>query len=245
MQLLIFLSIIFSAGFIQGLTGFGSVLISLPLLCFFYPLKTVIPLVSLFALIINSLLMWNLRKYFSFKAVAPLLLSTLLGLPLGVYFLKNLPSFYLEITLGLILGSYALYGLFIHLPAITIKTRWAYLAGFLAGILGGSLGTNGPPIIVYSSILPLDKHKIKFILTGYFFFAGFGISAIHGISGLITKEVITLFLKGILILILGVFSGIFLYQRMSTRNYKKIVFILLLILSIVFSYRSLTKIGVI
>lgn len=245
MQLLIFLTIIFGAGFVQGLTGFGSVLISLPLLCFFYPLKSVIPLVSLFALIINSLLMWNLRKYFSFKAVAPLIFSTLLGLPLGVYFLKNLPSFYLEISLGLILGFYSLYGLFIRLPEISLKPRWAYLAGFLAGILGGSLGTNGPPIIVYSSILPVDKHKMKFILTGYFFFAGLGISTIHGINGLTTKEVILLFSKGVLALILGVFSGIFLYQKVSTNNYKKIVFVLLLILSIVFSYRSLIRIGVI
>jgi len=244
MQTLIFVSIIFSAGFIQGLTGFGSVLISLPLLCFFYPLKTVIPLVSLFALLINSTLMWNLRKYFSFKAVSPLLLTTLLGLPLGVYLLKNLPSFYLEVARGLILFFYSLYGLFIRLPELNLAPHWAYLTGFLAGILGGSLGTNGPPVIVYSSLLPLHKNKIKFILTGYFFFAGFGISTIHLATGLITREVLSLFVKGIFFLLLGVFSGILLYQRISTQSYKKLVFILLLVLSLVFNYRSLSKIGV-
>ncbi|MEF2145901.1 MAG: hypothetical protein V3573_10680 [Desulfovibrionaceae bacterium] len=41
------------AGFVQGLSGFGSVLLSLPLLSFFLPIKTVIPLVALLAFCIN------------------------------------------------------------------------------------------------------------------------------------------------------------------------------------------------
>ncbi|SDN96463.1 sulfite exporter TauE/SafE family protein [Desulfonauticus submarinus] len=239
MTTIYFLSIIFGAGFVQGLTGFGSVLISLPLLSFFYPLKTLIPLISLFALIINSMLMWDLRKVFSLKTILPLFIPTLIGLPIGVYLLKNISSFYLELSLGIILFTYALYGLFIKLPQVNLPSWCSCIAGFLAGILGGSLGTNGPPIIVYTSLLPLDKSKLKFALTGYFFFAGLGISSIHAYFGLITKDVIKLFSIGIIPLILGVISGIYFYKRLSTKKYKQLVFVLLLIISIVFNYKGI------
>jgi len=44
------LAVTFLAGFVQGLSGFGSVLLSLPLLILFLDVKTAIPLVALMAL---------------------------------------------------------------------------------------------------------------------------------------------------------------------------------------------------
>ena len=72
MQLLILpLALItFFAGFTQGLSGFGSILVSLPLLALFLDIKTVIPLVSLFALVINTIIIYGLATDYCVKATA-------------------------------------------------------------------------------------------------------------------------------------------------------------------------------
>jgi uncharacterized membrane protein YfcA len=49
--------VVFFAGVTQGLSGFGSVLLSLPLLAIFLEIKMVIPLVALFGLAITIVLL--------------------------------------------------------------------------------------------------------------------------------------------------------------------------------------------
>ena len=57
------LAVTFLAGFIQGLSGFGSVLLSLPLLILFLDVRTAIPLVALVALALTIQLLIQLRQH--------------------------------------------------------------------------------------------------------------------------------------------------------------------------------------
>ncbi len=58
MENYLFIGIIaFCAGFIQGLSGFGSVLLSLPLLALFLEVKTAIPLAALFGVALTAFLL--------------------------------------------------------------------------------------------------------------------------------------------------------------------------------------------
>ncbi|WP_457570735.1 sulfite exporter TauE/SafE family protein [Desulfovulcanus sp.] len=232
--------ITFFAGFTQGLSGFGSILISLPLLALFLDIKTVIPLVSLFALVINTIIIYKMHKHLRWKDLCPLLLATILGIPTGVYILKIVPPHILQLTLGFILILFASYTLFIKLPQKQLSPRWAWLAGFTAGCLGGSLGANGPPIIIYTAIQPWTKNKIKSTLAGYFFVAGIGISSTHALTGLITPLVLKLFFLGLIFLILGVVTGMFCYKRLSDQKYRQFISILLLTLGIVMLTRGMS-----
>ena len=241
MQLLILpLALItFFAGFTQGLSGFGSILVSLPLLALFLEIKTVIPLVSLFALVINSIIIYKMHKDLRWKDLYPLLLATVLGIPTGVYILKIVPPHILQIALGFILLLFASHALFIRLPQKQLSPGWAWLAGFAAGCLGGSLGANGPPIIIYTAIQPWTKNRIKSTLAGYFFVAGIGISSTHALTGLITSLVLKLFFLGLIFLILGVVTGMFCYKRLSEQKYRQFISVLLLTLGIVMLSRGI------
>lgn len=65
--------VVFFAGLTQGLSGFGSILLSLPLLAIFLDIKIVIPLVALFAPCITIILLTQLWKHLDWKKLYPLL----------------------------------------------------------------------------------------------------------------------------------------------------------------------------
>ena len=227
------LIIIFFAGFTQGLSGFGSIMVSLPLLAIFLDIKTVIPLISLYALVINAILLFQLYKSLNVKRLTVMLAATVPGIPTGVFLLKNIPAAYLQLALGVVLVLFGAYALFLKLPKLRTGRKSEIAAGFLAGCLGGSIGANGPPIIIYTAVQPWTKDEIKCSLAGYFFTAGIGISSTHALSGLITGQVLTYFFLGLISLILGVFAGSKMYGKISDIAYKKAICVLILALGVI------------
>jgi uncharacterized membrane protein YfcA len=146
--------IIAFAGFTQGFSGFGAVMLSLPCLTLFLPIKTVVPLVNLMSCVMNLILVIQLRRHLQWPKILPLLLGSLPGIPLGVYYLKHLAPWMLELLLSAVLISFPLYSRYTNPDRRLFRPIWAYLAGFGSGFLGGSLGTNGPPIIIMRRYSP-------------------------------------------------------------------------------------------
>jgi hypothetical protein len=117
------LAVTFLAGFIQGLSGFGSVLLSLPLLILFLDVKTAIPLVALIALALTVLLLIQLRQHLEWRRIYPLLAGTLFGVPVGVFLLKRLDTSLIQLVLGAVLIGYALYSLVFRMPMQGVRKR--------------------------------------------------------------------------------------------------------------------------
>ncbi len=232
MELLYLAAVAFLAGFTQGLSGFGSVLVSLPLVVLFWDIRTAVPLVSLLALCITTTLTVQLRAHVRWGRILPLLIAALPGMAVGTLLLKRVRATYLEFLIGVILTSFAVYLFSARPRQRELAAAWKWVAGFVSGILGGSIGANGPPVIIYTSMQPWDKNPAKSILVGYFMVAGVGISSIHASFGLITPEVLDLFTVGFLPVMAGVLTGSHLFGRMNTAAYRKVVTVLLLILGL-------------
>ena len=219
--------VVFLAGFTQGLSGFGSVLVMLPLVVLFWDVRTAVPLVSLLAICNTTILRIQLHAHVQFKRIAPLLIAAVPGMVVGAQMLKAVQARYLEVLIGILLTSFSLY-LFISRPRRKeLPGVWKWVAGFLSGILGGSIGANGPPVIIYTSLQPWGKNPVKSTLVGYFMLAGIGISSIHAAFGLITIEVLRLFAVGFLPAMVGVMAGSFVYGKMNSSSYRKAVTFLL------------------
>lgn len=162
------------AGFTTGFSGFGSVLVSLPLLTLFLPIKTVVPLVNLMSGCIDLILVVQLRRFIQRPRILPLILGALPGIPLGVYVLKTVAPWKLELLLGIVLLAFPFYSRYSGKNERYLHPIWGYVAGFCSGCLGGSLGTNGPPIIVYAALQPWDKDVMKATMVGFFTIAHLG-----------------------------------------------------------------------
>lgn len=231
--------IVFFAGFTQGLSGFGSILLSLPLLAIFLDIKTVIPLVALYGLSITIILLIQLWKYLDWQKIFPLFLGALPGIPIGVYFLKKLDKGMVQWILGIMLISYSLYSLFFRSSNKEIKEGWAYLFGFFSGCLGGALSASGPAVIVYTSLQAWSKDKIKVTLQGFFMVSGVAVIFFHALSGLTTITVLRFFLVSLPLLFLGTYTGSFFYGKIKEKDYKRVMLILLAFLGGFMIYRAI------
>ena len=90
------------AGFIQGLSGFGSALLAMPLLTIFIDVKIAVPLCILNSLLMTSYLVFELKDYMERKKIFPLLLGSIPGIYIGVNFLINAEPYLIKILLGVL-----------------------------------------------------------------------------------------------------------------------------------------------
>ena len=230
--------IVFLAGFTQGLSGFGSILLSLPLLAIFLDIKTVIPLVALIAFCITIILFIQLWEHLDWKKIYPLFLGALPGIPLGVFFLKKLDKDLIQWILGIILISYSLYSLFFRSTNKQMRGGWGYLFGFFSGCLGGALSAAGPPVIIYMSLQTWTKDTIKVTLQGFFLVSGAIVIFFHALSGLTTTVVLRYFLISVPLMFLGTYTGSIFYGKIQEEHYKKVILILLAFLGGFMIYRA-------
>ena len=229
----------FLAGFTQGLSGFGSILLALPLLTLFIDIKTVIPLVALHGLLMTILLLIQLRRHLEWGKVLPLFVGSVPGVPVGVYYLKHMNTDVLQMTMGVILLSYALFSLFFKPVIWEMKRMGTGLVGFLAGCMGGAMGAAGPPVIVYTSLQPWTKDSIKVTLQGFFFASGLVVVGLHALNGLTTSRVLMYFLVSLPALVAGTYVGSFFYGRIGEMTYKRVMFVLLAFLGAFMVYGAI------
>jgi uncharacterized membrane protein YfcA len=231
-------AIVFFGGLVQGLTGFGFVLVALPLVALFLDIRTVIPLVTALAFSICVILAWDLRRHLLVKRLSFLLLGTVPGILTGVWLLKTMPASFLELLVALCL-------LFFVGNAVLLKPRqraWGWAgtcaAGFFSGMLGGSIGAGGPPVVVYSAAQPWPKDEIKSTMTSYFVLSGLGILVTQYAGGLYTPGVLRLLLVSSPALLLGVALGRKLYTRISGEGYHRLLMALLFLLGLLMLWRA-------
>jgi len=231
--------IVFFAGFTKGLSGFGSVLVALPLLAIFLDIKTVVPFMMLCALSMTIILLFQLWKHLDWKSIYPFFLGALPGIPIGVVFLKKFDKDLIHVVLGVTLISYSIYSFFFKQFEKEIKDWWAYLFGFLSGCLDGALSSGGPPAIVYTSMKSWSKDKVKVTLQGYFLLVESMTVIFHAISGLTTLAVVRFFIISMPVLIMGTYVGSFLYGKLNDEIYKRIILGILAILGFFMIYMAI------
>ncbi|XXJ19772.1 sulfite exporter TauE/SafE family protein [Desulfovibrio caledoniensis] len=233
------ISIVLAAAFLQGLTGFGFGLIALPLLGFFLDIKTSVPLMILLAVIISIYLSLRLRKSIDLKNAFTLLAASLAGIPLGVYALKQIPTRGLSLCVGVIMVVFTSYQFLARPEPRSFGKRLTVLAGFCSGVLGGSLGVGGPPVIVYTALQPWTKDRAKATLACFFALSGVAVIATQAVSGMITDEVLHLYGLSLPALLAGIFLGTKAYDRLSDNGYRQLAMALVFLLGCMMLYRNI------
>jgi uncharacterized membrane protein YfcA len=227
-QYLVIMLILAAGAFTQGLTGFGSALVSLPLLVFCLDIRTAVPLSVLHGLLISAFLSLQLRGHLDWHKINPLLAGFLPGVWVGVVFLKKTSQPLFLLTLGVMLVVFALYRLLAHPHPVRLRRIWGVPAGFASGAISAAFSAGGPPSIIYATLTGWNKHEIKATLSIYFFLGGIFTVVAHLAGGIITPEVIRLFAWTGPAALVGVWSGSLLYGRFRTESYLKLVLFALL-----------------
>ena len=229
---LFLLAAVFLAVFTQSVSGFGVALVAMSLLPAIVGIHTATPLVALIAIVLELFLFLRYRSAFNFQAIWRITLASLIGIPIGLYAFKQVNPEIIVTLLGIILVAYAVYGLIqLKLPEFK-HPYWAYLMGFIAGIIGGAYNTSGPPVIIYGNCRRWLPNEFKGNLQGYFLVTTVVIILGHLISGNLTIDVWKYFLGAAPAIILGVIAGVSLDKVINPELFRKIVLVLLLIMGV-------------
>jgi len=216
--------ILFTAGWVQGVSGFGSAMIAIPLLTLLIDIKMAVPLCSLASTVIATYMTLQLRHSFDLKKIGPLCIGSVPGIAVGATFLKTVPSHIIQALMGVFLIGYGLYNLFFIIPPKRLHRRWGYLAGFLTGAIGAALSAGGPPTIIYTTLNNWTKDEIKATLSGFFCFSSYIVVFAHLISGVTSPTVLKTFLFSGPFILLGTALGAYCYRFFKKDFYLKVVF---------------------
>lgn len=224
--------IIFFAMFTQSLTGFGSGLVSMALLPAIMGIRTAAPLVALVAATLEFTLLFRYRGAISLRSIWRLLLGALVGIPLGIIFLRNVDEKLVLSLLGIVLMGYGLYALLnLQMPELK-QPLWGFGFGFVAGLLGGAYNTSGPPVIIYGNSRRWPPAEFKGNLQGFFVLNDVIVIASHALSQNFTPGVWQSYGLALPAVALGLAAGLALDRFLNPERFRKIVLWLLVVLGL-------------
>ncbi len=219
--------VLFFAYFIRGIAGFGSALISVPLLALFFPVSQVVPLIGLLDWLASVSQGLPNRRLIRWSDLLPLLPFTVLGVSTGLYLHTVLAPGSLLFALSIFILFYAVYAL---LPFPPLHGgRWLVgPAGLLGGMVGALFGTGGPFYVIYMTLRQLDKTEFRTTIATVFVIDGLCRIVGFSLSGFYTLRILAIGAGIIPIVALALWLGGRVHLRISHAAFVRLVSIILL-----------------
>ncbi len=217
------LFVIFFAAFVRATVGFGDALLAVPLLTLMIGLDSAAPLVGLIS-VSTALLMSGLSwREMDVRSILPLLSAAVVGIPVGVFLLRNVEGAWLIRVLGVLLVGFGVYRLARpDVPGIT-HPALAPVLGFFAGIFGGAFNISGPFAVLYGSLRRWPPEVFRASLQGYFIVTSLTIAASQGLAGLWTVRVWELYGFALPLTFAAIFAGNALAQRVKGARLERLI----------------------
>ncbi len=160
-ELVLILSVVFLAGIVQSTTGFGFGLVLVSLLSLSLPVKTAVVFNVVPALTINVILGWRLRSHLRWDHLKFAAVAAVFCTPLGVLLINYLNEKVMNGILALILLMTLLQAM---LGSRITQRPWHHIwlgtpMGAFAGLLSGSYGVGGPPLVAYVRSRQYDRYQ--------------------------------------------------------------------------------------
>lgn len=222
-------------GVVKGMIGIGLPLTAIALMTQIIDLRVAIPLLVVPIVATNIVqAMRGGRFYQLLTEYWVLLTTTCLSTFLGAYILYRVDVGYLQATLGVIVAIYAL----INLLAIRITVRQearlylSPLLGIGTGILAGTTGTIGVPLVIYFQALGLTKSIFVQAIGIQFMIAGSFLTFALWREGGVTMDNMPISAAAMVPALLGMYLGEKLRNRFSEELFRNGVFVFLILVGL-------------
>ena len=224
---LLILVIIFVATLVRSAFGFGEALIAVPLLAFCIPMRVAAPLAVLVSITIAAVVVVQDWRHIHLRSAGWLVFSTLLGIPLGLLLLTHVPEPMVKAGLGILILLFAVVCLMGGMRfRLNDESRpWLLTCGFVAGILGGAYGMNGPPLVIYGSLRQWTARHFRATLQAYFLPASVLGMCGYLSAGLWTPVVTHDYLLSLPVALPAVFLGRAINHRLSAEAFSRYIYL--------------------
>jgi uncharacterized membrane protein YfcA len=212
-------AVVFLATLIRSSFGFGEALIAVPLLALLIPVEVAVPLAVLFSITVAAVVVVQDRHKIHVGSAWRLVLPTLFGIPLGLWGLKAMANDVIKVILAILIIAFSVYCLASRRQVELKDDRWAWLFGFVAGVLGGAYGMNGPPLVVYGSLRRWSPEHFRATLQGYFLPASLVGLFGYGLTGLWVPDVNRYFLLSLIPALAAIVLGREINRRLKGNTF--------------------------
>lgn len=168
-----------------GVSGFGSTVVSVPLLAHFLPITYIVPLMVLLDLSAAIFIGTRGKEHVNRAELKRLIPFMLLGFVLGVTVLVKVNPDWLRVALGIFAVLVGLHGLANPGLGSTISRWWSVPAGVTGGALATVFGAGGPVYATYLSGRLSDKNEIRATVSTLISVSAFSRAVLYAIGGLL------------------------------------------------------------
>ncbi len=229
------------AAFVKGTSGMGFPLIATPMVALLLDIRTAVVI-----LIIPNLLMDATQIFRGslsveiFRRFKWLLLWTILGVFLGTKVLVMLPSWILNLTLGLTVLAFAAWSLLrveFHISG-RLEKILSPVVGIVGGFLNGMTNAAGPVPAIYLYSLKLPK--VEFIKSIATIFIVTKLSQLAAVStwNLFDRATLELSLAVTLFVLAGFYLGLKAQDRVNQETFNRALLVILFVIGVVLIWRA-------
>ncbi len=214
--------IVFIAGAVQGLMGFGFGLVSVPLLVHLLPPKEVVAIIMVISTFLALIIAVEAWRWVQMKKLWMLWVGGCLGMPLGTWTLKALNGDDLKILIGVVIVIFGATFLAGFRRPTRRESPALGLIGIVSGFLNGATTLSGPPVILFFANQGWDKEVFRANIISFFFGLNVVTLGSYIAGGLITKPVLIHSAVFLPAMALGALVGIRFAHKVSQLIFTRI-----------------------
>jgi uncharacterized membrane protein YfcA len=160
---------IFLAAIVRGYSEFGFSLLAITSLSPIFSPAEVVPSVFLLEIAASAHLLPGIWRNIHWRSLMPLVAGTVVGTPIGVFLLDNVPGGPMQVALAVfvLIATLLLWRGFAR-QSMPTQTAAAGI-GAAAGLANGAFGIGGPPVILFYFASPAGSLAGRASLIAYFF----------------------------------------------------------------------------
>lgn len=208
------------AGFVQGVTGFGSGIVMMIFLPHLLPISQSAGVSTLTMLVANVMVVWRYRKYLKWqKLVLPFLIYMGTAI-LSLFLSKYLPGSSLKMLLGVLLVVLSIYYLVMNLRSIKISTIPLFvmvLFAITSGFFNGLFGIGGPLMALYFLTISDSKENYLASIQTFFLIDTLIMTSMRFANGIMTVDTLKYVLMGLIGAVIGTILANRLVKHINLR----------------------------
>ncbi len=178
---------ILAAAVVSTISGFGFALLSVPLMTLAIDTHTAVVVSTLTGVVVTLNQAWRQREHADRALVKRMTLASYAGMPFGLLIFTAVSGR----TLLRILGVAVLAAVVLLIAGLDLSRRGRAVdlaAGFVAGVLGTSISTNGPPLVFALQARRLTADAFRGTILTVFALCNVGAIALFLAAGAVTRD---------------------------------------------------------
>ncbi len=220
---------VFVSSGVQGAPGFGVVIIAAPVLATYLEPTLVVPVMVSLGFVVTLGVLYHGRRWVDVRRVWVLTLAGAASTPVGALLLVSLSSGTLKLLMGAAVVATGV-AMLLGLQRATRHERAASVpVGVASGLLAGSAGVAGAPIILFFANQGVDPRTFRANMVFYLQIVNLVALPSFFVGGVLTADALTLTAVLLPASVAGVGIGIWLSSRLSVALFRRAALVVVLI----------------